>query len=744
MKKIFFTLVFLLLKLQSFSFHIVGGEMSYNDLGNGKYKIILKIYRDCEAKNASAFDGTGNSSPAYITIYDASNSVFGFFDIGSPSITPVPSAFNNPCIDAPNSICIEEGVYTYTLNLPPKVGGYTVVYQRCCRNSIIENLVDPDSQGATYFTTIPGPEDAATNNSPRFTKFPPIYICRNVPFNFDHSALDPDGDQLVYSLCAPFAGLDGCCPSIGMFAPQNGNSCISPPTTCPQQAAPPPYNNVLFLAPYSGTYPIDASPAFSIDPVTGQLAGTPTLVGQYVVGVCVKEYRNNTLINSHYRDFQFTVIGCTVNVQSAVADQKQQCLGQELVFTNKSINNSTSPVYHWDFGVPNLSNDTSNLVNPTYFYPDTGIYMLTLITNPGRSCTDTLKKPVYVYPPLNINFDQHNRQCFINNSFDFKVKGTYLPLTSYEWDFTALATPSTSTLNNPTGVHFSEGGLFFVELRAKQFACRDTFIDSVRVIKRPVAKINNLQSGLCDPAHVGFSNGSSSDLPFRSYWNFSDNTSSNDFEPDHIFSPAGTYMATLTIETTELCKDISVDVFSTIIVNPKPKPSFTITPKEASIFEPDISINSFSFDNTLITNFSFGDGQTSNSTKNLHTYTDFGEFKITQTLTNGFGCTDSLSEYVKILPEFRFWIPNAFTPDNNDRNDVFKPSIYGVTLYTFEIFNRWGQRIFATKDKEEGWNGLYKGLESPQGIYVWKISFKSLVTEKTETHLGHLTLIRSP
>src|SRR5690606_13734090 len=116
-----------------------------------------------------------------------------------------------------------------------------------------------------------------------------------------------------------------------------------------------------FIAPYSGSYPIDGNPAFSIDPISGLLAGTPTLTGQYVVGVCVKEYRNNKLLNTHYRDFQFTVIGCTVNVQSAVANQKQQCLGQELVFTNQSVNNSPSPVYHWDFGVPTITNDTSNL-----------------------------------------------------------------------------------------------------------------------------------------------------------------------------------------------------------------------------------------------------------------------------------------------------------------------------------------------------------------------------------------------
>lgn len=743
MKKLLSIVLLLFLSLQGFSFHIVGGEMVYNDLGSGKYQIILKIYRDCAAANASAFDGAPGGPIAYLTIYDAANNFEAIYDIGSPVITHVPSTFNNPCILAPNTICIEEGVYTYTLNLPPKAGGYTVVYQRCCRNSIIENLTVPEGQGATYFARIPGPEDAPVNNSPRFSKFPPIYICRNVPLSFDHSALDPDGDQLVYSLCAPYAGLDGCCASLNGPV-QSGGTCVSPPSSCPTEATPPPYANVLFSAPYSGSYPIDSNPAFSIDPVTGELSGTPTLIGQYVVGICVQEYRNNKLLNTHFRDFQFTVIGCTVTVLSAVADQKQQCQGQTIVFTNQSINNSSTPVYHWDFGVQSLASDTSNVVSPSYMYPDTGIYVLTLITNPGKPCTDTLKKPVYVYPPLKINFAHPARQCFTNNSFNFKTGGAYLPQTTYAWDFTSNATPSLSFLKDPAGIHFLQGGLYSVKLMAKQFACRDSFADTVRVIKKPQAKINNLQNGLCDPGLVGFSNGSTSDLPLRYHWYFSNGQSSSEFEPSKIFSPHGIYSATLIAETTELCNDTAIAVVSNILVNPKPIATFSFTPKETSIFEPDIFIRGFPGDVGSTSNFNFGDGQSASGFQFVHSYSEYGNYKITQTLVNTFGCVDSTSDFVKITPEFRFWIPNSFTPDDNARNDVFMPVTIGVINYEFLIFDRWGEKIFKSTSSEEGWNGSYKGLECPQGIYTWKLKFTNVATEKEETHLGCVTLIRNP
>lgn len=714
--------------------------MIYKDLGGGNYEVILKIYRDC-ANGGSVLDGTAGGPTAYLTVYNGSNMI-GVYDIGAPVVTKVPPAFDNSCINAPNNICIEEGIYTYTLNLPPLAGGYTLVYQRCCRNTIIENLVNPDGQGATYFAHIPGPEEVLSNNSPRFSKFPPIYICRNVPFRFDHSAVDPDGDQLVYTLCAPYTGLDGCCPSLNTSPPQA--SCISPPSACPTAASLPPYANVLFKSQYSGSYPIDSNPAFSINPVTGELKGTPTLVGQYVVGVCVQEFRNNKLLDTHFRDFQFTVINCTVNVVSAVADQEQQCQGKTIKFINQSINNSASPVYHWDFGVSSIATDTSNLVNPVYTYPDTGIYVLSLITNPGLPCTDTLRKQVYVYPPLKINYSRPDRQCLKNNSFNFTAGGVYLPQTTYAWDFSSHATPSTSVLKDPTGIHFTEAGQFPVKLTAMQFACRDSFIETVKVVPRPKARINNLQNGLCDPAAIGFSNGSSSELALRYYWTFSNGKTSGDFEPSQVFTPAGTYAATLVAQTTELCQDTAVAIISNILVNPKPTAAFTFSPHETSIFDPDISIESSYKDNSLKTLFDFGDGQSSPRQQNIHTYPDFGSYKITQVVVNSFGCSDTVSDIVRILPEFRFWIPNSFTPDDNSRNDVFKPVTIGISQYEFQVFNRWGQRIFKTNTVDEGWNGTYKELECPQGIYVWKISFKNVLSEETELHLGHVMLLRNP
>ncbi|MCE3258416.1 MAG: repeat-containing protein, partial [Bacteroidetes bacterium] len=724
MKKSFFYIVFFFLTLKMFSTHIIGGELLYDKLDDSTYRITLKVYRDCFG-GIPPFDGvdngTGPVTPAVITVYQGLNLV-GVYNIGTPTITNIPATLNNPCIQTPGGVCVEEGLYTYTLVLPPTAGGYDIIYQRCCRNGTVLNLVGPSSYGATYNTFIPGPEDAPVNSSPRFAGFPPIFICNNVPFTYDHKATDPDGDQLVYSLCAPYMGLDQQCGYVA--APG-----------CPIAASPPPYTPVTFLSPYSGSNPIAGNPAFSINSSTGLLAGTPTLSGQYVFCVCVNEIRNGQVINTHFRDFQITVVNCTVQVLAAVANQTQQCQGMTLNFNNQSQNQSATPQYVWDFGVPSINSDTSTLFNPSYTYPDTGTYVISLVVNPGKPCTDTLKQTVYVYPTMKVALKPQDPQCLFNNSFSFNATGTFVPQATFQWTFTG-ATPSVANVANPTGIVYPAAGKYPVKLLGKQFVCRDSLVDTVRVIPRPVAKINNLPSSLCDPATVAFSNGSASELPLRYEWFFSNGTSSQQFQPSQVFSPSGVYSATLVAYTTSVCVDSSMATVSNLTVHLTPKAGFTFSPQTTTIFDPQINITNKASWDVSVWSYNFGDGAYSGITNDVHLYKEPGDYVITQIVSNPFGCSDTMIQTVKILPEFRFWIPNTFTPDENLLNDHFMPIAIGVVNYEFSVFTRWGERIFSTENPLEGWNGFYKGLECQQDVYVWKVVFKNVVTTKDEIHAG--------
>jgi gliding motility-associated-like protein len=72
-----------------------------------------------------------------------------------------------------------------------------------------------------------------------------------------------------------------------------------------------------------------------------------------------------------------------------------------------------------------------------------------------------------------------------------------------------------------------------------------------------------------------------------------------------------------------------------------------------------------------------------------------------------------------------FYIPNAFTPNNDGRNDVFKPMIFGnVIRYSFVVYNRWGQKVFESNDLSKGWNGTFHGTNSDADVFVWICSYQ--------------------
>jgi gliding motility-associated-like protein len=125
-----------------------------------------------------------------------------------------------------------------------------------------------------------------------------------------------------------------------------------------------------------------------------------------------------------------------------------------------------------------------------------------------------------------------------------------------------------------------------------------------------------------------------------------------------------------------------------------------------------------------------------------------GIYLITLIAINDAGCRDTTSKVIRIDEELIFYVPNAFTPDNDDFNEVFKPVFtqgFDPLNYHLMIFNRWGEVLFESYDSEVGWNGTY-GIGSTDivqdGVYIWKITFKRTGVDDRESHTGHVTLIR--
>lgn len=364
--KIFGAVFLILFSSQSYATHIVGGEMNYTCLGGNNYEIRLKVYRDC-ANSTVPFD-----QPAYVGVFNASNTLVTTLQIPFTGSSQIPLTVNqtDPCFKPPGNVCVEATEYVTTVTLPPSPGGYTIAYQRCCRNNVITNLTNPGNQGATYSAYIP--DNPACNSNPVYTEFPPLFVCQGFPILFDHSATDADGDSLVYTLCSP----------------KLGGTLSNPRPTTPSA---PPYANVNFAAPYNAGDPLGGSDPLTIDPITGILTGTAEQMGVFVIGVCVHEYRNGVLISTTSRDFQFNVVNCERAVVAAANSIVTNCNSYTVTFTN----NSTGGVnYFWNFGDPTVTTDTITTTNTTvtYTYPGAGTYNVMLIAYSGidPACNDTL------------------------------------------------------------------------------------------------------------------------------------------------------------------------------------------------------------------------------------------------------------------------------------------------------------------------------------------------------------------
>lgn len=434
--------------------HMIGGDVTYRCLGGNNFEITITLFQDCLYGEPGALS---QDNPAYYSIFSGTNLVRAD-SVSALSTEIVDPNFSNACINNYPNTCMRKQVFRFTQNLPPTNVGYTIVYERCCRNASINNIVTPGNVGVTYFATIP-PFTSGTcpNNSAVFKNFPPQIICANNPLVYDFSAIDPDGDSLSYRLCSARPG------GSTTDAKPYGSAMNATPTS----------NAVDYLPPYSAATPMSGVPPLQINPTTGLMTGTPNAIGRFVVTVCVNEWRNGAVINTISRDVQFVVTNCSkavvANIPELVDEPNTytvECKGYTVHFTNQSTGGFS---YFWEFGVPGA---TSTDFEPTFTYPDTGTYVVRLTVNGGSTCPDSISRLVKIYPEFHGDFDWTGKLCPDEPiQFNDRSTATYPPVVKWDWSF---GDGGTSTDQNPVHVYAKPGGPKQVTLSSRsRLGCRD-------------------------------------------------------------------------------------------------------------------------------------------------------------------------------------------------------------------------------------------------------------------------------
>ncbi len=488
MRNLLSTFFFMGLVFSSFANHTKGGWIYYKYIGPGaaantaRYQITLKIYTECILNtnqwcpdvNVSIFNG-------------GSNTLFQTVNVVNSAVADIQNCTRqecHPCIsDIPN-ICYKITTFEFTQDLPVTPAGYIISYQRCCRIANIINLQPGSSTiGDTWTVSIPGTNGldrlAFQNSSALFSQNDTAMICKDNYFTFDFSAKDPDGDSLAYAFSdAYFSG--------------RGNAA-----QCNSQSDAPPFSFVGYQSPYTGNQPL--GPGVTINPVTGIVSGiAPSMQGTYVLSCTVSEYKKGTgiLKSTVHKSIHISVADCSLT-QAILETEYYSCDGLTKSFTNKASGGNIQ-TYYWEFGVAGVSNDTSNLANPSFTYPDSGVYVLKLVVNKNLPCSDSAFSVVKVYPVFKPDFTVQGQCKNTPIGFFDRTISTSGTINFWQWNFGDGSSVS-NVSNTPNASHvYVQGANYNVSLTASNSrGCRDSITKVVFVTDKPALDLTN-DTLICD------------------------------------------------------------------------------------------------------------------------------------------------------------------------------------------------------------------------------------------------------
>ena len=275
--------------------------------------------------------------------------------------------------------------------------------------------------------------------------------------------------------------------------------------------------------------------------------------------------------------------------------------------------------------------------------------------------------------------------------------------------------------------------------------CTSSTTATVFVENSPTVAFNSINIAGCAPLCSQFSDLSTVVSGTISNWNwsFGDGYSSTSQNPSHCFDNSGLYDISLTVTSSNGCSKTYTNL-DMIHVYPNPTAEFISNVEETDILNPIVDFTNLS-SNANSYEWNFGSLTTSTLTNPSYTYNQEGIYSTTLTATNQYGCKDVAINDIIVNGIFTFYAPNTFTPNEDNKNDIFLPLGVGwdSEKYQLDIFDRWGNYCFTTKEVGQGWDGkANKGSETAQiDTYTWKVDLTD-VFGKNHKYIGRVTIIR--
>ncbi|MBX2948391.1 MAG: gliding motility-associated C-terminal domain-containing protein [Crocinitomicaceae bacterium] len=419
-------------------------------------------------------------------------------------------------------------------------------------------------------------------------------------------------------------------------------------------------------------------------------------------------------------------VNVTVNVaQNVDAGPNQEiCIGEQVTLSGSPA--GTGATFLW----------TGGITNGVAFTPNqSGTYTVTSTDVNGCNATDQVDVIVHNLPVIeagsNISGCEGNQYTLTGSGAG--VGGTYV------WNHGVQ-----------NGVPFAPVASVssYVVVGTDQYGCSNTDSILAKIEAIPVVSFYADIDQNCAPASVTFYN-TTTDPAVNCLWTFDDGSTVSGCGPvTHIFQHAGVYGASLQVETpVNRCPGYLYQS-AIVTIDANPVAHFTPNPAIGTQVNNQISFTNQSYGASSYY-WEFGDGVgTSTAVNPVYTYGEESDLYTVMLIAySNAGCVDTAYSLVTIREELIFYVPNTFTPDLDQYNEVFKPIFtygYNPFDYTLMIFNRWGEMIFESHDASVGWDGTYgiDGKICQDGTYTWKIEVKTTSTDERKMFTGHVNIIR--
>ncbi|MDO9001768.1 MAG: gliding motility-associated C-terminal domain-containing protein [Bacteroidota bacterium] len=460
---------------------------------------------------------------------------------------------------------------------------------------------------------------------------------------------------------------------------------------------------------------------------------TPSLTGVYTV---VTSYNNGALTCYNSNTTQVTV---NPKLTFTLDAYKQMCYNT-LLNVNGPVG-ATS--YSWTSSTGFTSN-SQNLTIPGIQPNQSGTYTLNVSLGP---CISTQKIQIDVLTPLAFTLTPESRTICRGDSVKL-VAGSIGGSQNYAY----VWTPGVF-LGSPTGsVQYGHPiGTTIYNLAGYDIACPNytvfhTF--TVQVNQPPMPDLQLEKAQGCQPLCLFYDTKTQNEAAITTY-NFGGTQIMQADSFYYCLDQPGTYNLKITSLGKNGCSGV-YDFPVPIVVFPKPQSDFDWTPDVVTTsnnqvtFNPTAKYGPITSLNWMFTGTGIDRYDTTDTQTPQRVFENTGKFPVMLVQRTDKGCIDTVIKIIEVIDDFNVYIPNAFTPNGDGLNDVFLVKGLGFKLegFSMEIFDRWGNALFFSKDLTKGWDGTVKSVQSQDGVYIYKIKAVGANGEGRKEYVGHVTLMK--